>query len=587
LEVKEEMMKKTGSKLIIEALKKEGVDIIFGYPGGAVIPIFDELYSEPAIHVVLTRHEQGAVHAADGYSRSTGKTGVCIVTSGPGATNTITGLATANFDSVPLVLLTGQVKRPMIGNDAFQEADTVGISRPVSKHNYLANDRVHLGQILKEAFYIAHTGRPGPVVVDLPKDVVNEVLDDEYPENVSIRGYNPVYFGHAGQIKKIAEAIKDAKKPVFYIGGGIHIAGASGIFNKIVEKTKIPTLSSLMGIGAIRSDHPLYLGMVGMHGTYASNMAMTETDLIIGIGTRFDDRVTGDLNKFAPHAKIIHIDIDPAAIARNVSVEIPIVGDARHILEKLYPLLHTPDIDDWRETVNDWKKNYPLPAGEEGNGIAPQRVVMAISEVFPDAIISTEVGQNRMFAALYYNFKKPRTLLTSGGLGTMGYGFPAAIGAQIGNRNKKVIDIAGDGSIQMNIQELGTAVQEGLPVIVAILNNGYLGMVRQWQQIFKNSRYSSTCLMRRSDCPPHCEGKAGTWCHHYTVDFVKLAEAYGAIGMRVTKTEEIKPALIEAGKSKDKPVFIDFIVEREANVFPMVPPGAGINEMLLGKEKSK
>ncbi|MBN1696249.1 MAG: biosynthetic-type acetolactate synthase large subunit [Spirochaetales bacterium] len=577
-------MKKTGAKLIIEAMKKEGVEVIFGYPGGSVIPIFDELYHEPSIHVVLTRHEQGAVHAADGYARSTGKTGVCLVTSGPGATNTITGLATANFDSVPIVLLTGQVIRPMIGNDAFQEADMVGISRPVTKHNYLVNDRAHLGQTLKEAFFIANSGRPGPVVVDLPKDVVNEQLDDEYPETISIRGYNPVYVGHAGQIKKIAEAIKVSKKPVFYIGGGIHISGASEIFRKVVEKTKIPTISSLMGIGAIRSDHPLYLGMVGMHGTYASNMAMTETDLIIGIGTRFDDRVTGDLGKFAPHAKIIHIDIDPATIARNVTVEIPIVGDARQVLEKLMPLLHPADIDEWREIVSGWKKDYPLP-DEEGKEIMPQRVVKEISEIFPEAIITTEVGQNQMFAALYYNFTKPRTFLTSGGLGTMGYGFPAAIGAQMGNRNKKVIDIAGDGSIQMNIQELATAVQEGLPVIVAILNNGYLGMVRQWQQIFKNSRYAATCLMRRPECPFHCEGKAGSWCHLYTVDFVKLADAYGAVGMRVTKPEEIKPALEEAGKSKDKPVFIDFIIARESNVFPMVPPGAGINEMLLGKEK--
>lgn len=574
-------MKKSGSRLIVEALKKEGVDVLFGYPGGAVIPLFDELYSEPSIHIVLTRHEQGAVHAADGYARSTGRTGVCVVTSGPGATNTITGLATANFDSVPIVLLTGQVIRPMIGNDAFQEADTVGISRPVSKHNYLANDRAHLGQVLKEAFYIASTGRPGPVVVDLPKDVIIETMDDEYPETVNIRGYNPVTVGHAGQIKKVASAMKHAKKPIFYIGGGMHISGASEIFKKILEKTKIPTISSLMGIGTIPSSHPLFLGMIGMHGTYASNMAATECDLIIGIGTRFDDRVTGKLDTFAPYAEIIHIDIDPAAIARNVPVKIPIVGDARQILEELYPLLDVPDIDKWRKKAITWKEENPLPEGDKGEFLAPQQVVKAISEVFPDAIISTEVGQNQMFGALYYNYTKPRTLLTSGGLGTMGYGFPAAIGAQMGNRDKKVIDIAGDGSIQMNIQELGTAVQEGLPVIVAILNNGYLGMVRQWQQIFKGSRYSSTCLMRRPGCPHHCGDKAGSWCHHYTVDFVKLAEAYGAIGMRVDKQENVKPALEEAGKSKNVPVLIDFVIQREANVFPMVPPGAAINEMIL------
>jgi acetolactate synthase-1/2/3 large subunit len=399
---------------------------------------------------------------------------------------------------------------------------------------------------------------------------------------VNIRGYNPVTVGHAGQIKKVASAIKHAKRPIFYVGGGMHISGASGIFRKILEKTQIPTITSLMGIGTVPANHPLSLGMIGMHGTYASNMAATECDLIIGIGTRFDDRVTGKLDTFAPHAEIIHIDIDPAAIARNVPVKIPIVGDASQILEELYPLLETPDIDEWRNQAISWKEEHPLPPGDEDSDLlVPQQIVMAIGEVFPDAIISTEVGQNQMFGALYYNYIKPRTLLTSGGLGTMGYGFPAAIGAQIGNRDKKVIDIAGDGSIQMNIQELATAVQEGLPVIVAILNNGYLGMVRQWQQIFKESRYSSTCLMRRSDCPHHCEGKAGSWCHHYTVDFVKLAEAYGAIGMRVDKKEDVKPALVEAGKSKNVPVFIDFIIQRESNVFPMVPPGAAIKDMIL------
>ncbi|MBN2440149.1 MAG: biosynthetic-type acetolactate synthase large subunit [Spirochaetales bacterium] len=574
-------MKKSGSKLFVEALKKEGVEVLFGYPGGSVIPIFDELYLEPSIHLVLTRHEQAAVHAADGYARSTGKTGVCIVTSGPGATNTITGLATANFDSVPIVLFTGQVTRPMIGNDAFQEADMVGISRPVTKHNYLVNDRAHLGKIIKEAFYIASTGRPGPVVIDLPKDVVQESLDDEYPETVSIRGYNPVTVGHSGQIKRVASAIKKSKKPIFYIGGGMIIAGASDIFRSILEKTKIPTISSLMGIGTIPSDHPLYLGMVGMHGTYVSNMAVTECDLIVGLGTRFDDRVTGKLSEFAPHAEIIHIDIDPGAIARNVPVKIPIVGDVKQILEELYPLVEAPEINEWRTKIVKMKKEYPLPPGEETENPAPQQIVKVISDVFPDAIITTEVGQNQMFGALYYNYTKPRSFITSGGLGTMGYGFPAAIGAQLGNPDKKVIDIAGDGSIQMNIQELATAVQEGLPVIVAILNNGYLGMVRQWQQIFKDSRYAATCLMRKPSCPLQCKGKSGEWCHLYTVDFVKLAEAYGAIGMRIEKLKDVEPALKEAGKSKNVPVFIDFIIQRESNVFPMVPPGVGINKMIL------
>jgi acetolactate synthase-1/2/3 large subunit len=573
-------MKQTGSKLIIEALKKESVDILFGYPGGVVIPVFDALFSEPSIHLVLTRHEQAAVHAADGYARSTGKTGVVLVTSGPGATNTVTGLATANFDSIPLVVITGQVPRSMIGNDAFQEADIVGISRPVTKHNYLVMDRKDLGRIIKEAFHIAHTGRPGPVLIDIPKDVINEELDDSYPESVTLRGYNPVTVGHSGQIKKIAEAINNSKKPVFYIGGGLNISNAGDIFRKIVNKVKIPTISSLMGIGIMPANDPYYSGMVGMHGTYTSNMAITECDLLIAIGTRFDDRVTGKLEKFAPQAEIIHIDIDPSAIARNVTVKIPVVGDAKQILEELEPLLSTPSIDEWRKYIATMKKEHPLPRGNGNGSLSPQDVIASISEVFSDAIITTEVGQNQMWTALYYNFQKPRTFLTSGGLGTMGYGFPAAIGAQLGNRNKKVIDIAGDGSIQMNIQELATAVQEGLPVIVAILNNGYLGMVRQWQQLFNESRYSSTCLMRNPSCPHGCTA-VKQWCHHYSIDFVKLAEAYGGIGLRVYKKEEIKPALIEAGKSTDKPVLIDFIIEREANVFPMVPPGAGNHEMLI------
>jgi acetolactate synthase I/II/III large subunit len=573
-------MKRSGSGMIIEALKKEGVDVLFGYPGGVVIPVFDELFSEKDIHLVLTRHEQAAVHAADGYARSTGKTGVVLVTSGPGATNTVTGLATANFDSVPLVVLTGQVPRSMIGNDAFQEADIVGISRPVTKHNYLVMDRKDLGRVLKEAFYLARTGKPGPVLVDLPKDVITEIYDDEYPDSVSIRGYNPVTAGHSGQIKKIAEAIKQAKRPLFYVGGGLNISNAGPVFRKIVEKVKIPTISSLMGIGILPADHKYYTGMVGMHGTYTSNMAVTECDLLIAIGTRFDDRVTGKLEKFAPQAQIIHIDIDPSSISRNVSVNIPVVGDAKHILEELEPLLKQTDIDDWRKKIETMKTEHPLPMGESKGALTPQEVIKAIGEVFTDAIICTEVGQNQMWTALYYNFQKPRTLITSGGLGTMGYGFPAAVGAQLGNRDKHVIDIAGDGSIQMNIQELGTCIQEGLPVIVCILNNGYLGMVRQWQELFFKSRYSGTCLMRNPTCPEGCTAVSG-WCHSHPIDFVKLAEAYGGIGIRVLKSEEIKPALVEAGKSKDRPVFIDFIIERDANVFPMVPPGAGINEMLI------
>jgi len=552
-------MKISGAELLVKALRREKVDILFGFPGGVVIPLFDALYAEPRIHVVLTRHEQGAVHAADGYARSTGKTGVCIATSGPGATNTITGLATANFDSVPLVCFTGQVPSSMIGNDAFQEADTVGLSRPVTKHNYLVTDRRDLSRIIKEAFTLASTGKPGPVLIDLPKDIFLGLEEYDYPDQVTIRGYNPVITGHPGQIKKAAAALRKAKQPLFYIGGGINIAGASNIFRRIVEKTGVPTVTSLMGIGVLPRKNKENLGMLGMHGTYVANMAVTNCDLLFAIGARFDDRATGDLAKFAPHARIIHIDIDPAAIARNVPVEIQ---------------------------IEDWKIEHPLDSDHEGKWLSPQGVIQAINQVFPEAIITTEVGQNQMWAALYYDFKHPRTFLTSGGLGTMGYGFPAAIGAQIGNRNKKVIDIAGDGSIQMNIQELATAVIEELPIIVAILNNSYLGMVRQWQELFCDGRYSSTCLGQPTDYPDNY-GEPGKDCPAYIPDFVKLAEAYNAIGLRVKNHSEVIPALEEAAKSTRKPVFIDFLIEKEANVWPMVPPGAGIDEMIFSKEDLK
>jgi acetolactate synthase-1/2/3 large subunit len=577
-------MKRSGAEMLIEALKREGVDIVFGFPGGVVIPIFDVLYSEPSLHVVLTRHEQGAVHAADGYARSTGRTGVCLVTSGPGATNTITGLATANFDSVPIVCITGQVPLNMIGNDAFQEADTMGITRPVTKHNFIVTERSELAATIKKAFLIANTGRPGPVVIDLPKDIINGVYDDEYPESITIRGYNPVLKGHAGQIKRAAELLSRAKKPLFYLGGGIHIANASDIFRKIVKKTGIPVISSLMGIGGIESDHPLYFGMVGMHGTYAANMAVTACDLLFGIGTRFDDRATGKLEGFAPHAKIIHIDVDPSAIARNVPVEIPIVGDARLILEELFPLLKPVPLDNWVKEITAWKKDHPVIPEESKNKLSPGKIIRKISEIYPDAIITTEVGQNQMWTALFYNFRHPRSLITSGGLGTMGFGLPAAIGAKMANPDKTVIDIAGDGSIQMNIQELATAVQERLPVIIAILNNGYLGMVRQWQELFFNKRYSSTCLRRQVNCPPECSNP-GDHCNLYNPDFVKLAEAYNAVGIRVTKEEEISSALREAGKITDRPVILDFIIDEEANVWPMVPAGGANKDMLLGGKK--
>ncbi len=577
-------MKISGAELFVKALKEEGVRHLFGYPGGVVIPVFDVLYSEPAIKVILTRHEQGAVHAADGYARSTGRTGVCLVTSGPGATNTVTGIATANFDSVPIVCFTGQVSRSMIGNDAFQEADIVGITRPITKHNYLVLDRRDLGRVLKEAFTIANTGRPGPVLVDLPKDVLLEKGDGEYPEKVSIRGYNPVLKGHPNQIKKAAMELKKAHRPLFYVGGGLHIAGAVEVFRKIVKKTGVPLVHSLMGIGAVAGDDPLCLGMLGMHGTYPANMAVTHADLLFGIGTRFDDRATGDLAKFAPEARIVHVDQDPVSISRNVQVEIPIVGDARQVLEQLLPLVETPHIRDWIERIDNWKQEHPLEvsAGGPNTHLRPDRVIRSICRAFPDAIIATEVGQNQMWTALFYTFRHPRSLLTSGGLGTMGYGFPAAIGAQIANPDRRVIDIAGDGSIQMNIQELATAVHNNVPVIVAILNNGYLGMVRQWQELFFHRRYSSTCLRNGAECPPECKGP-GEHCPAYKPDFVKLAEAYGAAGIRVSREQDIEPALAEAGRITDRPVFIEFVVEPEFNVFPMVAPGAGNNEMIFAE----
>ncbi len=572
-------MKCTGAEMVVEALKAEKVDILFGFPGGVVLPLFDALYAEKSIRVVLTRHEQGAVHAADGFARSTGRTGVCLVTSGPGATNTVTGLATANFDSVPLVVLTGQVTRNMIGNDAFQEADIVGISRSVTKHNYLVTDRKDLGRILREAFYIAGSGRPGPVLVDLPKDILQEQSSEPLPESVSIRGYNPVTKGHPMQIKKAAHVLAKAKKPLFYIGGGLVISNGAEIFRKIVDKVDVPVISSLLGISVIPSDHPRNLGMLGMHGTFAANTAVQNSDLLFAIGTRFDDRATGNLQKFAPNATVVHIDIDPASISRNVAVEVPIVGDARLILEELYPHLQRSPIDEWIRQTEEWKKSRPLTEIAANSCLSPSVVIKKLNQAFPDAIVTTEVGQNQMWTALYYQFREPRTFLTSGGLGTMGYGFPAAIGAQIGNPGRRVIDIAGDGSIQMNIQELATAVSEGLPVIVAILNNGFLGMVRQWQEVFYDRHYSSTCLMRNGSCPRLCS-RPGEKCPPYVPDFVKLAQAYDAVGIRVRKESEIDAALAEAKRVTDRPIFIDFIVEREANVWPMVPAGAGNDEMM-------
>ncbi|MBI5144127.1 MAG: biosynthetic-type acetolactate synthase large subunit [Candidatus Omnitrophica bacterium] len=555
-------MKMTGAKILIESLKKEGVEVIFGYPGGVVLPIFDQLYDAP-IKFILTRHEQGAAHAADGYARATGKVGVCIATSGPGATNLVTGIATAYMDSIPIVAFTGQVKTFLIGNDAFQEADITGITRPITKHNYLVEDIKDLARMIKEAFHIARTGRPGPVLVDLPVDIQQEETEFHYPQEVNIRGYNPTYSGHIGQIKRAAKAIENSQRPILYVGGGAIISGASEEIKELATKCEIPITMTLLGLGAFPMTHHLALGMLGMHGTAYANHAIMDSDLIVAIGARFDDRVTGKLEAFAPHAKVIHIDIDPASVSKNVEVDIPIVGDARNILGQLNKIVKPPDTKEWLKKIDDWKKAYPLKYKDDDK-IHPQYVVEQIYEATKgEAIITTEVGQNQMWAAQYYKFTKPRTIISSGGMGTMGYGFPAAIGAQMGKPESIVFDIAGDGSIQMNIQELATAVINKLPVKVAILNNCYLGMVRQWQELFYKKRYSYTCL--GGTCP----------------DFVKLAESYGAVGIRVTRKEDVRPS-IERALKIDNTVFLDFHVEKEENVFPMVPVGEAINRMIGG-----
>lgn len=568
-------MKLSGAEIIVECLKREGVKHIFGYPGGVVLNIFDLLYDEKDIKLILTRHEQGAVHAADGYARATGKPGVVLVTSGPGATNTVTGIATASMDSVPLVVMSGQVPTMLIGNDAFQEADIVGITRPCTKYNYLVKDVRDLSRIIREAFHIATTGRPGPVLIDLPKDVTAAKTDFVWPEKVDIRSYRPTYEGNKWMIKQAALEIGKAKKPLIIAGGGVIISGASKELKELAEYAEIPVTMTLMGLGSFPGTHNLSLGMLGMHGTYYANKAVQESDLLIAIGMRFDDRVTGKIEAFAPHAKIVHIDIDPTSIRKNVRVDIPIVGDVKNVLTVLNRILKEEIKEQWIEIrkawlrqIEAWKAERPLSYTKSETVIKPQFVVEKIYELTKgNAIITTEVGQNQMWAAQFYKFDKPRTFLSSGGLGTMGYGFPAAIGAQLAFPDKLVIDIAGDGSIQMNIQELATAVVNNLPVKVAILNNHYLGMVRQWQELFYNERYSYSNL----DVVP---------------DFVAVAQAYGAVGLRATKPSEVEPVLKEAFKIK-KPVFMDFIVDWKEKVYPMVPAGAPIDHMLFEEPEKK
>jgi acetolactate synthase-1/2/3 large subunit len=568
-------MKLSGAEIFIECLKREKVDTIFGYPGGVILNIFDLLYDNKEIRLILTRHEQGAVHAADGYARASGKPGVVLVTSGPGATNTVTGIANAYMDSTPLIVFSGQVPTLLIGNDAFQEADIVGITRPCTKYNFLVKDVKDLAKIIREAFYIAATGRPGPVLIDLPKDVTAGKADFIWPEKVHMRSYNPKYEGNRWMITQAAHEIAKAKKAVILAGGGVIHSGGHKELKELAEHTHIPVTMTLMGLGGFPGTHSLSLGMLGMHGTYYANMAIQNSDLIIAIGARFDDRVTGKVDTFAPHAKIIHVDIDPTSIRKNVRVDVPIVGDVKLVLRDVLKILKETGKAQWGEIrkswlkqIDSWKKERPLVYYKDDIVIKPQFVVEKIYEITRgDAIITTEVGQNQMWAAQFFKFDRPRTLLSSGGLGTMGYGFPAAIGAQIAFPDKLVIDIAGDGSIQMNIQELATAVINKLPVKVAILNNQYLGMVRQWQELFFRERYSYSHL----DMAP---------------DFVKVAEAYGAVGFRATKPSEVEPVIKEAIKTK-KTVFMDFRVYWKEKVYPMVPAGAAIDQMIFEEEEKK
>ncbi|XPV74846.1 MAG: biosynthetic-type acetolactate synthase large subunit [Desulfovibrio sp.] len=565
-------MELTGAQILLECLKKEGTDTIFGYPGGAVIDIYNQLFCEQSLNHILVRHEQGAVHAADGYARASGKVGVSLVTSGPGATNAVTGIATAYMDSIPMVVLTGQVPTPLIGNDAFQEVDIVGITRPCTKHNYLVKDIKDLAKTIHQAFYLARSGRPGPVLIDLPKDVMNSKTEYKVvkEEDIQLRSYNPNYEPHVGQIKKVVKLIKSAKNPLFYIGGGVITSRAHDELTWLAQNLHIPVTSTLMGLGGFPSTDPLFLGMLGMHGTYASNMAVNNCDLLIAVGARFDDRVTGKVDTFAPNADIVHVDIDPTSIQKNVSVDVPIVADCRLALKAMRDVIEprlsefdwAADHGEWNKQVQAWSEKHPLTYGDCEDSIKPQYVVEAIQELTQGkAIVTTEVGQNQMWAAQFLRFDEPNHFLTSGGLGTMGYGLPAAIGAQMAFPDKLVIDIAGDGSIQMNSQEIMTAVANKLPVKIVILNNGFLGMVRQWQELFYDKKYCSTNI----EVQP---------------DFVKLAEAYGATGFRVTDKKDVSSVLKEAFETEGL-VIVDVQVCREENVYPMVPAGASLTEMLL------
>lgn len=569
----------TGRKLFVKAMMEEDVDTIFGYPGGMVTDLFDELYKQDDIHLVLPRHEQGLIHEAEGYAKSTGRVGVCLVTSGPGATNIITGLADAHYDSIPLVCFTGQVPLGLIGNDAFQEVDIVGMTRSITKYGVTVRRREDLGKIIKMAFYIAQTGKPGPVLIDIPKDIQTASGSAEYPSHVDIRGYKPIHGVHIGQLKKAYKMLKSAKKPLILAGGGVNISHAGEKLKKFMEKENVPVVTTIMGKGAVPTTHPLYIGNCGMHGKYAANMAVMECDLLFSIGTRFNDRITGDLNEFAPHAQIVHIDVDTASISRNVVVDVPVVADAGVALEKLLEWAEKKDTAKWQEQIHRWEKENPL-AMRRDRGISPQMIMEHINAQFPHSIYVTDVGQHQMWATQYLEMERGGTFITSGGLGTMGFGFPAAVGAKIGCPEKEVICITGDGGFQMNMQEMATAVCQDAPVIVCILNNFYLGMVRQQQQLFYGKRYSATCLRQHKECPNNCKGP-GKDCPVYEPDFVKWAESYGAKGIRVTNTEEMNAAFEEAKKNKKTSTVIEFMIATEDIVLPMVKSGTAMSQMIL------
>lgn len=569
----------TGKKLFLKAMREEGVDTIFGYPGGMVTDLFDELYKADDIHLVLPRHEQALIHEAEGYARSTGKVGVCIVTSGPGATNIVTGLADAHYDSIPLVVITGQVPLKLIGNDAFQEVDIVGMTRSITKYGVTVRNRDDLGKILKEAFFIARSGKPGPVVIDLPKDIQNMSGDSEYPKKLAIRGYKPNTSVHVGQLKKAFKLLNSAKQPLILAGGGVHISRAEEQLLQFAEATKVPVVTTIMGKGIMPVGHPLYVGNCGMHGRFAANKAVSECDVLFSIGTRFNDRITGDLEEFAPNAKIVHIDIATASISRNVVVDVPVVSDAKLALETMMDWVKPKNTSKWIAKIAQWEQENPLGMRRD-KGISPQMIMEEINKAFRDGVVVTDVGQHQMWATQYLEFGTEKTFITSGGLGTMGFGFPAAIGAKIGNPDKDVVCISGDGGMQMNIQELATAVTEETGVTVCILNNYYLGMVRQMQQLFYGKRYVATCLRRRKSCPADCKGP-NPGCPPYEPDFVKLAESYGAVGIRVTAPEEIAPALEQAKANKNVPTIIEFMIATDEIVLPMVKSGNPMSEMIL------